>query len=96
MIDPQLSRLAADGELQKICTFVRVNTDDMSDWAAEAKVQALPYVVIYDGSESFPAPAYSMQISLQRMKVLRHAIQTIATNRGAKFVTDPNGYATVL
>lgn len=95
MIDPQLTRMAADSELQKICKFVRVNTDDMPDWAGEAKVQTLPYVVMYNNLKAFPVPTFAMQLTMQRIKLLRHAINTIAFNKGKEFQTDPNGYVAV-
>mmetsp|Transcript_7459 Transcript_7459/g.22050 ORF Transcript_7459/g.22050 Transcript_7459/m.22050 type:complete len:193 (+) Transcript_7459:189-767(+) len=92
LVDPQLCRLAAEDDLRKECTFVRVNTDDMKDWAGSASVKTLPYAVFYRAGESFPEPLLSMQITPQRIKILRDAVNKMAPARGKKFRVDPNGY----
>jgi thiol-disulfide isomerase/thioredoxin len=89
MIYPQLCRMAMDDELKKQCTFVKIDTDEMKDWAGRESIKTLPYMVFYRAGEG---RLLGMQMSPVRVKLLRNAITTLSGNRGKTFRLDPNGY----
>lgn len=93
MIDPQLSRMAMDKDMRKKCTFVKIDTDEMKEWAGKEQVKTLPYFVVYRAGEG---KLLGMQMSPSRMKLMRGAINTMAENRGKQFRIDPNGYVVAI
>jgi thioredoxin 1 len=89
MISPNLTRMAAEKDLQKICTFVKVDTDKMRDWASSESIKTLPYLAFFRRGEG---RLVGMQMTPQKLKLLRKAIATLAENRGKSFRLDPNGF----
>lgn len=89
MISPTLTRMAMEADLKKQCVFVKLDTDEMKDWASRESIKTLPYLGFYRAGEG---RLVGMQMTPARVKLVRKAIATLAENRGKSFRLDPNGY----